>query len=204
MVASQEQLEGLVLRALYDFVQVDSGYLSVEQIAGLLNNEYTEARIGLAVRSLASAKYLRGQHNVYSGSKYEISDAGYKKVESNLIAAAVPIEPAPEIPASDRIVSLDHNSKSFRQVIASTREFREQLLGANDTGDLSPREVQVAAHEVAQIADTLEENDLRPAALWSRAKSTLSWIGREAAAAVVGVAALALLALLAGLLGFSI
>jgi hypothetical protein len=108
------------------------------------------------------------------------------------------------VPASDRIVTLDHNSPQVREVIEAADGLASQLEETNDTGNLSAEAVEVAIDEVQQIASELRRLAVRMPAFSERAKSTLSWIGKEAAGALVGAAALGLLALLAALLGFSL
>ena len=206
MTISQADLEQRVLSGLYDFIQQKTGLLSPKEVAGVLDNEFTEARVQMALRALERDNLVRGSHNAYSGSSYEISEKGYKQIETaqgtNDNSQAV--ETTSSAPGSDRVVSFDHNSAPFRRVIVATRDLSKQLLESNDLGELSTIEAGVAAHEVGQIADSLENEFVRPAGIWVRAQSTLGWIGREAASAMVGAAALALLALLATLLGFSL
>ncbi len=205
MSLSQAELEGAVLQALYDYVQTQGGRLSAEQVAGLLNNQYSEGRVKMALQALERDKLTRGQHNAMYGSKYEISENGFKKVEADQVArtsAEAAVEE--QVPGSDRVVGLDHNSREFVQAVNDAKNLKGQLLSANDVGDLSQRQVQVAAHEIGQIIETMEQEYVRPLAVWQRSKSVLTWVGKEAAASLVGVAALALLALIATLLGFTV
>ena len=112
------------------------------------------------------------------------------------------VEPSAQIPASDRLVTIDHNSPDVSRAIADAKQLASDLVLNNDVGNLSEQGVAVAAQEVNEIAQALEGPAVRMPAFAERAKSTLSWIGKEAAAALVGAAALALLALIAALIGF--
>jgi hypothetical protein len=202
---SQAGLEAAVLQSLFDIVQAGGGRVSAEQVAGRMNNEYSEGRVKMALQALERDKLARAQHNTMTGSKYEISETGFKNIEAAKVAeGANSAKPFESIPGSDRVVGLDHNSRSFVEVVSGAKDLQAQLLSANDVGDLSPRQVQVAAHEIEQIVETLQQDYVRPFALWSRSSSVLGWIGKEAAAALVGAAALALMALIATLLGFTI
>ncbi len=202
---SQSGLEDAVLQSLYDLVQLGGSRVTAEQVAGRMNYEYSEGRVKMALQALERNKLARGQHNAMTGSKYEISELGFKNIESaQVLGASEAGQASAEVPGSDRVVGLDHNSRSFGQVVSGAKDLQVQLLSANDVGDLSQRQVQVAAHEIGQIVETLHQDYVRPLALWSRSSSVLGWIGKEAAAALVGAAALALLALIATLLGFTI
>jgi hypothetical protein len=106
-----------------------------------------------------------------------------------------------EAPASDRIVALDHNSPDLVKAISDAKQLAVQLQESNDVGNMSPEAVAVAADEIGQIAISLERPAVRMPSFGNRAVSTLTWIGKEAAGALIGAAALGLLALLATILG---
>ncbi|AOR75921.1 hypothetical protein BES08_03525 [Novosphingobium resinovorum] len=99
---------------------------------------------------------------------------------------------------------MDHNSRQFIEVRSEVTSLAKQISLANDVGNLSSREKLVAEQEVTALGDALDREFIRPKEIWLRSKLTLQWIGKEAAAAVIGTAALALLALIAHLLGFAI
>jgi hypothetical protein len=114
-----------------------------------------------------------------------------------------PVAVQQAVPASDRIVSLDHNNPDVVRAIADAGHLAKQLRESNDVGKLSPEAVAVAVQEVAEIAMSLKGPAVRMPAFGDRATATLSWIAKEAGGAVIGAAALGLIALLAGLLGFA-
>lgn len=107
------------------------------------------------------------------------------------------------IPASDRIVRMDHNSKEFRDFEDAFDRLRESLLRSNDFGDMSPDEVAVAKDEVAQFSQEQKREWVRPAHMWQVAKSTFFWLVDHAAGTVVGQLALIALTALATLLGIA-
>lgn len=109
-----------------------------------------------------------------------------------------------EIPASDRIVPVDHNSASVADIIDASKKLQESLLAANDIGAMGVGQAHAAAVEVGQISAAFAADFIRADRMFARAKETLAWIGKEAAGALVGAAALALLALIAAYLGFSL
>ena len=203
----QAEVEALALRALYDLANQGSSWVDAAYIAGVLQTGISQTRAQLALRVLDASKLVRARHNVNSGSKYEISEQGYKQVEAdNLAAQQIQIGDlaGAVAPAADRIVGYDHNSREFKETREKVSELGKQLAQANDLGELSLRAAQVAAVEVEAIGNTMDQDFFRPAELWTRANMTLRWIGRESAGAVVGAAALALLTLLAAFLGFPV
>jgi len=107
------------------------------------------------------------------------------------------------VPAADRIVSLDHNSKAFDEFEAALRELGEAIRKSNDFGKMSSGEVENAKDEILQIDLKEKRQWVRPAHIWQVAKSTLLWISERAAGAVTGALAVSALAALARLLGIA-
>lgn len=108
------------------------------------------------------------------------------------------------IPASDRIVSIDHNQHTVQQIVAKGSELKTQLIMANDLGALSVSEAKIAAFEVQQIVDSFQSDGFRSSLVYEKAKSTLNWISSKAAEAMVGALALTFLTLIANFLGFAL
>jgi hypothetical protein len=141
-----------------------------------------------------------------------LTAAGYRRAEELLpyfplkrvgrVSVNLPATPT-SVPASDRIVPLDHNNPMVSQAAADARKLAVALRESNDIGAISPEALPVAVEEVSQIAQALEQPAVRMPAFGERVRSTLGWIGKEAAGALVGAAALALLALLATILGIA-
>ncbi|MBF7011296.1 hypothetical protein QUC32_16650 [Novosphingobium resinovorum] len=202
----QAELEAVVLLALYNYFQVHSGSLTISQIKRLLNFDVSERRVEMAVSNLASSGYVDGEYSYVDENGFAISDAGYKYAEEleGRANGRKDADESEEVPASDRVVGLDHNSRQFIEVRSEVTSLAKQISLANDVGNLSSREKLVAEQEVTALGDALDREFIRPKEIWLRSKLTLQWIGKEAAAAVIGTAALALLALIAHLLGFAI
>lgn len=108
------------------------------------------------------------------------------------------------VPASDRVVRLDHNSEPVAKIIADTRGLIQQLETGNDLGDMSPEEAEAARNEVKQIVLAFEGEGIRVNETFARVKSTLTWVVTRAAEAFVGSMALALLGLIANFFGFAL
>ena len=80
---TKSELEEIVLRALFEFVQTSSGFLTAESIVSLLGGGFTESRVSMALRVLGGAGFVQARHNAIKGSSYEISDSGYEAVEED-------------------------------------------------------------------------------------------------------------------------
>ena len=141
---SQDQLESLVLKSLYDFVQTDSGRLSAPDLANRLQGEFTPDRVRMALQALDRADFVQSAHSSYGGSTYTINEKGYRKVEQ-LVLASEPASGA--APASDRLVAFNHNSPEFSEIRDGIRDLYESLRGAN--------ELTVDENERSRIAHSL-------------------------------------------------
>jgi len=136
-----------------------------------------------------------------SGSSYEINEAGYRTVEQQLGLADRPAGSDALAPASDRVVTSLDNQPPIAVIRAELSKFEEEFSQANDTGNLVGDSLQVARDEISDLTTSFGKNSARLSSLYIRAQSTLGWIGKEAAAALIGAAALALLGLIAKMLG---
>lgn len=105
------------------------------------------------------------------------------------------------VPAADRVVRLDHNSKVFEDFKVAFEKLEEGLRTSNDIRGLSSNELDAAKSEVAQIGIEYKRQWIRPSHLWRVARSTLLWLAEKLVDAVVGALALTALAALATLLG---
>lgn len=213
---TQDEVQLAVLADLFEVASSTGGFLESAQIAVRLG--LPEARVGMALRTLEGARLVRGKHNYITGSSYEISENGYREIEAQRALEAAADQAAeaaieqPEhdqsveqlVPASDRIVTLDHNNPDLAKAISDAKQLAAQIQASNDVGNMSPEAVAVAVDEIGQIAISLEGPAVRMPSFGNRVVSTLTWIGKEAAGALVGAAALGLLALLATILGIAL
>jgi hypothetical protein len=103
---------------------------------------------------------------------------------------------AAEIPASDRIVALDHNSTPAEDVTNSFEAIEQSLRGDNDTGALVGEERAAALEEVSRLKQWWLSAKVRVGSFLTSARATLGWVGEKAASATVGEMAKALLKLL--------
>lgn len=106
------------------------------------------------------------------------------------------------VPASDRIVRLDHNSDAYGKAVTEINALSEAIRSNNNFGNMTKEAVSVATAEVDSLKRELEGEAVRASAFWDRAKSLLGWIAREAGGALVGAVALGALAAIGSLLGF--
>ena len=108
------------------------------------------------------------------------------------------------IPASDRIVRLDHNSAPVVEILDAAADLQQKIRMGNDIGDLTHDEAVAAAGEVSQLEQAMKADFVRPDVLVGFAKKTLKWVGEKAAGAAVGKAALALLVMIAAFFGIDV
>lgn len=109
-----------------------------------------------------------------------------------------------EIPASDRVVRLDHNDPTLIQIISEASQLRQKILKGNDLGDITSDQAKALANEVQQLENDFKSDVLRPEVVTDRARKSLKWISDKAAGTMVGQAAWRLLLLIAQFFGFSI
>jgi hypothetical protein len=130
----------------------------------------------------------------HRAGSYEITETGILVAEQQLVGT---------VPASDRLVRLDHNAPEVKRIVDDAQSLETQLLKSNDFGSLTDDEVKAAAVEVRSIREAFLGDFIRSSNTYQRAKSTLEWIGSKAAEAVIGAAALGLLALIASFFGIA-
>lgn len=109
-----------------------------------------------------------------------------------------------QIPASDRIVRLDHNSPEAKEFRKALEKLTEAVRTSNDFGELTEEDIDVMRSETSEIGPIVERKWIRPAHIWQVAKSTLLWIADRAGGTIVGTIAISLLAALAAMLGIPI
>lgn len=109
-----------------------------------------------------------------------------------------------QVPAADRIVSLNHNSQDFDDFENALKKLEESIRTSNYLGDFSREEIEIAKAEILQIRPENRRLWVRPAHVWQMAKSTLLWIFDHSAGAAIGMVALYALEALAKLLGIAV
>lgn len=201
---------------------IDTAYLDKE----LANLPSSPGQVRLCIKSLIEDKYLEedaiASLMTEGVSRVSITPEGVRLVEKELDdessavtkfrdhelndLPAYKIEPTEHqdiamIPASDRVVSVNHNSEPVKEARQSVDDLVEKLRLGNDLGNLTVEEADAAANEVYQLGLILDNENIRPAMIATFATTTLRWIADKAAGAVVGTMALSLLALLGAIFG---
>ena len=132
-----------------------------------------------------------------AGGVYEISAAGLKFVEQQLsdlrsathsALRALLIKPivVEGIPASDRTVTLDHNSESYKEAVRKVEETIATLSKANDIGELLPGEQATAVSALTEGKKLLAAKELRWSSVQAFLIPKLRWIADKAAGSLVG------------------
>ena len=111
----QSEVEERTLRALYDLANSGSTWVDAAYIAGALEDGVSQPRVQMALRTLEQARLIRGRHNTRHPSVFEISEAGYKAVEADLVATAEDANSELIAPAADRVVRFCDNSPEYVQ-----------------------------------------------------------------------------------------
>jgi len=130
----------------------------------------------------------------YADDKFERS----KKLILNGLEAALVRANGASVPASDRVVSLGHNSPEQEAALEKIDEVIAALQGANDfPGDEEAKEQIIA--ELSAGRRILEASKVRVAALSTMLAPPLQWLMEKAAGSMIGKAASAAWDYLAGL-----
>jgi hypothetical protein len=102
------------------------------------------------------------------------------------------------IPASDRVVKLDHNQTSYREVQASLEKLERAIRELNDYPDTDDREQRIAEVSAAQRLMKAPRIGERAVAF---IKASLTYLGKRFADVSIGETIGTLLPLLAALIG---
>lgn len=92
-----------------------------------------------------------------------------------------------DIPASDRLVRLDHNSPKYKDAINALEVLERVLREANDYPDLEDKEQKIA--EVSATQRILQAVRVRVGAVLAVAKAPLLYLAKQFGNAGIGVAA---------------
>lgn len=160
----------------------------------------------------------------YDGWNFRLAPDGYRRVEQGFdglgemqaflggleteterVSKSKPLSTENfKIPASDRLVKLNHNQPDFSQATTKADELLKGLTLGNDIGDLSADEVAAAAAEVNQLKLALEADTVRQNTILLMAKRSLLWVAEKAGEAVIGQTALALIVAIFALFGIGV
>ena len=113
----------------------------------------------------------------------------------------LPTQPqGPLVPASDRIVTLNHNSAEYGALTKGLKSIGEQIGRLNDYPDLEAKERHTA--ELSAAERLLKSTTVRVAAFLGLVVSTLKWLSVTFAEEAIGIAAAELLKLIGTMFGF--
>jgi hypothetical protein len=137
-----------VLFKLFDFSQNHSTRLSPAQVAKMFNANISEKRAELALRALERRKHVYTSYSSNGTSASDITEPGYRIVEAALNTpkdffyeyrmhgdpwlARADADLA-GVPASDRIVTLNHNDPDYISIRRELSEITEAARSINDT-----------------------------------------------------------------------
>lgn len=87
-------------------------------------------------------------------------------------------EMAQYAPASDRVVTLDHNSAPYKEAIAKLDEATSAVQSANDIGAASQEEREAVVSELTSLRKLLENTRVRVQAILALAGPAFNWIAK--------------------------
>lgn len=137
-----------VLYRLFDYSQTNSTRLSASQLAKMFDVGVSEKRVDLALGALERRKHAYIAYFGNGTSASDITEVGYRAVERALSDkdsffanyhqhgdAWLQREDEDEVgvPASDRIVRLNHNQPDYQSISGELAELTEAARGVNDT-----------------------------------------------------------------------
>jgi len=105
------------------------------------------------------------------------------------------------IPASDRIVSVDHNSAAFQDIRNSLDELEQQILQSNEIGSTEPESRERVAAEIGAGARLLQATKARISAITELLIPPLRWLASTFAKSTVGKIASLLITAIATFFG---
>jgi hypothetical protein len=158
--------------------------------------------IGLSRAEDANLPYLEAYNRFPVLRKYSQFGEEWLNRALEGIRAQSSLETA-AIPASDRVVRIDHNDPQAVQIRESAEQLKQRILRGNDLGNISPEQAEAVSREIEELQNSFAGGVIRPQAVADRAKKTLRWVGEKAAGTLVGKGALALLTLLLSFLGLT-
>lgn len=148
---------------------------------------------------------------LWSGSRYEdmiaeinsqIFEPFTRRLLKEFLRAAN--ASAEEIPAADRLVTLDHNSSAYQSAVTSLDEVTKATVGSNELGSNVPTEKERVVAELEAGRHLLKARQIRVQAALQLLLPALRWIGDHAGGTIVGALVTAAIAALAAVFGINL
>jgi hypothetical protein len=125
---------------------------------------------------------------------YALARLGFKIVESSMPPEFQPIS----APASDRIVSLNHNAEREAEIQTALEDLEEAVRTDNEAFKIVPLERDVAIAEISALRRLWAASCIRIETFQVQASAVLKWVSEKASAVAIGEACKHVLKLILG------
>lgn len=105
------------------------------------------------------------------------------------------------VPASDRLVRLDHNSQPYKAAIKAVDDSIRAVEKANDIGDLTAGERAIVLSQLREGRKLFEAQEVKVSSIRATIEPALRWVLDKAGGTVVGTLVLAALGAIGALVG---
>ena len=208
--ASEEVQKKILCFLRFRYAHSESILFTEMELCGYIKN--TSARIiHYSLQELAESPWVDEEFTVEDDEEvpgYSITRAGIKFVEGwpddDYDRNSEGIDFLDDdIPASDRVVSLDHNSKAYQGAVDAVDKVIEAVAGDNEYGSESPEEKEAVVGALGAARKLLDAVEVRISAVQTILLPPLQYIAdnfSKGAVAALGAAAVAAVMKLFGLL----
>jgi hypothetical protein len=143
---------------------------------------------------------LTGKGALFAYEKQVTSNQIANKGDGDRIIATANVEQ--DIPAADRFVSVDHNSRQFSDADQALEKLEESIKDSNELS-VQPDERLALMREIAGFRDYIKLPSVRVSAIWSAVSGsgTLGWLRSQSLSGIVQAAAQAAVNALLKLVG---
>ena len=162
-----------IMLALYRALNDPRGLpaYTVEEIGTLMNWDGGIHYIRKALSSLVNERLVLNRKGAY-----ELSENGILLHEQQLVDFA---------PASDRLVSIDHNSAEASEIDRSLAAIEDSIRTQNDAFQGESEAKEAALSELSALRGVWQAPAIRLEVFRERAKKLLAWISEKGAATVI-------------------
>ena len=222
-VIESEDRTKAVLESLEGLVNFDEWYAEAAETQGSMVGSGTlswpkDQRTGLAMRLSLLRAFEQGKIEVpdfcsaflYTDNKFDsmvnaVADQIFRPtarlLRKELVKSLSQKAVEDGAPASDRVVSLDHNSKPYRDMIESIESALVRVRESNSFPDYDEKMRLIA--EIAAGKTLVEQKQTRTNAIWHTLRAALVAIAKKTADKIVEVAIVGALAAVAAVFGFT-